>query len=270
MRYNFLSNKRGTGMEDAEWLFTGTKWRDEEDTPCANRSETDTRVSDVVPLTLAASSLSIVGSSLTIATFLAVREFRKSTVRQIITFLAIADLLTAATYFMAAVSHYHYFTPDGVKKPVERQFLQFCRAQAFLTSYFSVASFFWTAFLPLYFVFPLVFGIYHWRKRVVAVFNLTGWTVPLVICSVASFLGFLGPSQERINNALDWCFVSDDFMTRANSSLEFRTQTAIFFLMQAVCSRIWEFLVYLVTFSCYFMIFIKKCRDKKVICIHFA
>lgn len=230
---------------------------------CVKSNVTDERVGDVVPLTIAASSLSLVGSALTIVTFLAMNDLRKSTVRQIITFLAVADLLTSATYFMAGVAHYYFFTKDGIRDDEKSQFHDFCKTQAFLTSYFSMASFFWTAFLPMYFVFPLVFGVYHWKKRIILTYNITGWAVPLLICVIASSLDYLGPSHQGSNNALDWCFVSDNLMTRANSVEEFRHNMTIFFVMQAVCLRMWEFLVYLITFTCYVMIFVKKCQYRK-------
>lgn len=229
-------------------------------TDCKNYKEVDRTLVHTIPLTIASSILSLIGSLLTIATFLAWRDLRQSTARKILLFLAIADFFTAVGYFAAGTAHYYFFTPNGtLREPsskINTEFPPFCATQAFIISLFSTASFFWTSYLAVYFVIVLVAGANRWNKRLVIFFNLTAWPIPLVICTVAVSLKYLGFGETFLNAAPGVCFVSSNSTIDFTSNATFEHGIARFFIVEAVSMKVWELLAMVTISVCYMAIFV--------------
>ena len=100
-------------------------------------------------IAIVSSSLSIFGSLLIIATYLAWKDVRKSTARAIVFFLALADFGAATGYLVSSVV---FFASSN--KELSRRF---CYPAGFWTTYFPMTSYFWTAYLAVYYVLVLVF-----------------------------------------------------------------------------------------------------------------
>lgn len=223
---------------------------------CISEILVDTRVNKTIPFTIASSLLSLLGSLLTVITFVLWRDLRKSTARQILLFLAIADFFTAAGYFAAGASHSTFFNVT-LEQSKNHSFHQFCTAQSFVVAMFSTASFFWTTYLAVYFVLVLVFGIYHWGTRLLVVFNITAWSIPLIICSAAVALGYLGVGTTLLDAAPGICFVSSQgtIPYNASSASTFKGGIAKFLLVEALCMKLWEVLAMIAILVCYLVIF---------------
>ena len=212
-------------------------------------------------LTLLSSSLSIFGSCLIILTFILWKDVRKSTARIILLFLAIADLGTGISFFTSSVGYITYFYGTQQQLDNSSSYGNFCTTMSFFTTFFPVSSFFWTAYLALYFVIALVLKKPRWSKRLVIIYNLTAWTIPFVICVVAISLGILGQSGSRTSGS--WCFVEYNGTGKYNN-YSYRT----YLLLEAVCGKGWELLFYAVVIFCYSTIYCvnrKCCRiNRKV------
>jgi G protein-coupled receptor 157 len=192
-------------------------------------------------------------------------------VRILIFFLALADLGTGISYLVSSLSYliiyntnngtvdYGDNSNDSNSTPLSR----YCTAQSFFTTFFPVSSFFWTAFLAIYFVVLLVLRKPNWSKKLLVLFNIVGWGVPLVICSVAAGIGLLGSNGSRTTGG--WCFVK---MPKNNWSNDTGTQYQIFLLSEALIGKGWELLSFFIVIICYGAIFIVnrkiyKCCMKK-------
>ena len=237
----------------------------ENDSGCASYNDSIHKsVGYTAALTLASSVLSLLGSSLTILTFILWKDLRRSTARQILLFLAVADFFTAAGYFAAGATHWHFFRHnqpvDPSKYPI---FDPFCVVQSFLVATFSTSSFFWTAYLAVYFVLVLVYGVYRWNRRLIVFFNVTAWMIPSAICTTAAALKYLGPGDMALNAAPGICFVAIN--TSNVSSATFDNRVTIFFVMEALGMKLWEVLAMVVISVCYVMIFIfNRCFANQV------
>lgn len=219
-----------------------------------------------LPVTIVSSTLSIAGSILIIFTFAMWKDVRKSIARKILLFLAIADLFGALGYFCGAIVY--LFLPTN---------RTMCRIQSFWTTYFPVASFFWTAYLAIYFAVALVLKKPNWTSKLMIPFHLTAWLIPLVICVPLVGVGWLGPNPTNVNStaiyrsqvAGGWCFVSSMIFEKTNSTDEFDFWIKIYFLVEAVSGKMWEMLAYVVVIVCYCLIVCSnRCKCCKVIVCH--
>ena len=220
----------------------------------------DEKFVHTIPLTITSSLLSFIGSLLTIATFVVWKDLRQSTARRILLFLAIADLFTAIGYFSASTAHYYFFNGNGTlkdpKSSTVSEFSPFCAVQAFAVSFFSTASFFWTTYLAVYFVIVLMVGNQRWNKPLLVFFNMTAWPIPLVFCTVAASLKYLGVGETFLNAAPGICFVSSNRTINYTSNATFHFGIVRFFLVEGLCMKLWEVVAMLTISICYLISFV--------------
>ena len=205
------------------------------------------------------SLLSIFGSSLIIITFCLWKDLRRSMARIIVFLLALADLGTGLSYLVASVGFFviskidNSTTPNYSYKHSER----FCQVQSFLTTFFPVASFFWTAYLAIYFVVALVLRKTRWSMKLLVIFNITAWGIPFVICVITVSLGILGSSTSR--SSAGWCFVALSGIGHIH--YDYKTYLGL----EALCGKGWELLFYVIVIVCYSVIIcVNRCKFQKV------
>ena len=248
------------------YLFRGAL--EEDNVSCLWDTNTTTDIMQyAVPATIASSFLSIAGSILIIFTFVMWKDVRKSVARRILLFLAIADLLGALGYFCGGIFTY-----------IWKENITMCRIQSFWTTYFPVVSFFWTAYLAIYFVVALVLKKPNWTNKLMVPFHLTAWTIPLVICVVFTIMDYLGPNPTHNTNntilrsqvAVGWCYVSSGIFENVTDDIGFFIyRMHIYFFVEAVSGKMWEMLAYCVVIVSYCLIVCSnRCKCCKVIVFH--
>lgn len=220
------------------------------DEPPANFSKCVNSTTDIyhwqvgaAAIAIVSSSLSIFGSLLIITTYLAWKDVRKSTARAIVFFLALADFGAATGYLVSSIEFFTFLNLELSRS--------FCNVGGFWTTYFPMASYFWTAYLAVYYVLVLVFKKEKWRNKILIFFNLTAWLIPLVIVASATATGWIGRGHYTLSGA--WCFISDqNFENRALD--DFGHLKNLYFFMEGICGKIWEFLTIITAVTCYVLI----------------
>lgn len=203
----------------------------------------------VASITIISSFLSIVGSLLIILTFVLWKDVRRSTARIILLFLATADLGAATSYFMAGIYSIVYHPKNETNAT---NATHFCVAQSFMSTYFPVASFFWTMCLAIYFVMALVFHKPKWGRWLILVFTVLAWGVPGITCGVAVGKGYLGVGNTT---SASWCFISQDSFSNYKW----------YIVAEALIAKMWEILSYIVVLACYIVIFfVSRCKFHQV------
>lgn len=189
------------------------------------------------------SSFSVIGSLLIIFTFVAYREVR-TVGRAILVFLAIADFLTALGYIFgsALFLHYHpdrynYSTSENASSPYDNRYVHLCKFQSFVTTFFPISSFLWTANLSIYFFVTIVLRKIQAAKKLIIIFHITAWGIPLLICVPAVATGWLGPAKSH--TSVSWCWVRFD--------TDQPQKISEFYLMELICGKFWEIMTYLVS-----------------------
>ena len=230
---------------------------------------TSIAINQFVPATIVSSFLSIIGSLLIIATFVMWKDVRRSIARQILLFLAIADLMGAVWYFISGVTYYMPLS-DGVN-------MWICKIGSFWTTYFPVVSFFWTTYLAIYFAVALVLKRPNWTTKLMIPYHLTAWLIPLAICVPFTALEWLGPDNSPCpSNASDmqhvsqqvaagWCFVSSRIYENQTNNTAFQQRIQLYFFIEAVAGKMWEMISYVVVVVCYVLIVLfNRCSWCKV------
>ena len=213
----------------------------------------------VTAATILSCLLSIAGSVLIIATFLIWKDIRRSSARWILLWLAVADMFGAASYLGAGIRDVVRFSNNETIDDFDDVL---CDIQAFATTYFPVVSFFWTAYLAVYFVVNLVLRKHSWGFGLQLVFHLTAWCIPLVVLTFAAAYGLLGNGSGSGTGG--WCWVTDSFIGYSDPSNHSHSVTK-YFLIELVTGKFWEILSYFVVVLCYFLIVIvNRCEVKKV------
>lgn len=182
-------------------------------------------------------TFSCLGSLLIVLTFFILKDMRTGS-QKIITFLAVADLISAVGYIIGSVNYLHHRKSIGDCG----DFVQVCEGQATVTTYSSLVSFAWTVILALYFFLIIVFKRVKVASKLMIIYCIIAWGGPIAI--VAPLLGFdrLGYSHFAASN---WCFVKE------HKSLTNDTVTTWIIL---VAGKFWEILSYIVVSVLYIVI----------------
>ena len=146
-------------------------------------------------LTTISGSLSLLGTSLIIATYIAWKDFR-STSRRILVYISIADLFIAGSN-LVGVWHRHS-EPDGKRDVL-------CEAQSFVTTTASLWSFFWTTFLAAFMYMTVAKKKRNKAEIMLKVFHAFGWGIPLIIVGTALGLNKLGNDKDFFTSG--WCWI---------------------------------------------------------------
>ena len=249
-------------MEDGyfDGLFSGsgdntspsnTSW------DCVNLTRLKMQYAEAASATVVSSVLSVFGSFLIILTYVMWKDVRKSTARAILFFLAIADFFSATGYFVSSVVY--FAVNDGTHK-------RFCGFQSIWIAYFPMTSYFWTANFAVYYFVILVLKKNQWRKKLMFIFHLTSWLIPLAICVPAVATGWLGKGLFTLSGV--WCFVSDkNFLNQSVNNFEYLKD--MYFFMEVICGKLWEFVTCTTGMTCFVLIITcNRCRWRKVCWIH--
>ena len=184
-------------------------------------------------IAIASSSLSCLGSILIFVAFLALRDMRTGA-QKIITFLALADFISAAGYIVGSSNFImHFNVKDSHKCKV---FGTICEIQASITSWSSLSSFAWTLILAFYFYLVIVFNRRALAVKLMPLFHIIAWILPLAIIVPLAALRKLGYAPYAASN---WCFVKN---LNYESSLENDYRTIVIILM---AGKFWEILTYI-------------------------
>lgn len=205
---------------------------------CANQSDFVSFDIGPVPtyVSLVSSGFSCAGAALILVSHYALPKHMRTTIRCIITLLAMADLFNALGYAVGSINYLHFF---GVRGERCALFDQVCTIQSFITTTASLFSYFWTSILTLHFYLVIEFDLPRQRgSDVLAVYNAVVWLAPLVLSLTYLATDRLGFSPYGASN---WCFVRD----RA-TDLEERETAAL-----ALAGPVWVMLAYavIITFS---------------------
>lgn len=202
--------------------------------------------------TIVSCTFSCLGSVLIILTFLVLKDMRTGS-QKIVTFLAIADLISAVGYIIGSANylHHHHQESGDSSSGGCGSFDQICTGQATVTSYSSLASFLWTVILAFYFFLIIVFKKVKVASRLMILYNAIAWGAPLLIVVPLLACKKLGYAHYAASN---WCFVKGTDR-RLNKDWEST-------LLILVAGKFWEILSYIVVTVLYAVIigFMSKVR----------
>ncbi|XP_052819751.1 G-protein coupled receptor 157-like [Mya arenaria] len=190
-------------------------------------------------------SSSIFGSVIIFWTYWKIPAIRNFS-RKLLLFLTVADLLTAIGNLIGGI---RYFALEYSENPCKR--LQksdsVCVAQSFITTFSSMASFFWTVAIAGYIVLQLTVRSVGTRsKRALVVYNLICWGFPGYITVLALCLGVLG--QDNSVGTGGWCWIT--------SAITYDQQNFWMF----VSGKAWEITCYILTTLLYMVTKMILCK----------
>lgn len=164
-------------------------------------------------LVLSSCSLSFLGSSLIIVSYLLWPDLR-TTPRRLLLFLSVADWLSAGSFGYGAWSRFRGDSPG-------------CVAQGAVSTFSNTSSFFWTVAVYLYLL--IVRCSQRAAESLLLAFHLVSWGVPLAITVAALCLNKIGYNASEVS--VGWCWI--------------RIQAPDRVLWMLLTGKIWEFLAYL-------------------------
>ena len=122
-------------------------------------------------LTAVTSILSIIGSLIIIACYVAFKDMR-TVGRKLLVYLSVADFLTAFGNFLGIM---WYYSRDGMS---ESGVKWFCEFHAALTFFSSISSFLWTVAIALHLYICVVKKDAHTADKLVPGFHVVCWVIP--------------------------------------------------------------------------------------------
>ena len=208
-------------------------------------------VQDVGPsiVALVSCSISIFSSLLILYTYVRWKDVRTGS-RSIITFLAIADLVTASGYVIGSANYIYEYRNWKDRNPYDpcNTFNTVCEIQSFLTTTSSMSSFAWTSILAVYLYLIIVKAKIRTAYRLMPLFHIIAWLLPLVITLPLLIKDRLGYAPFAASN---WCFISarsvrnKDLCGNLNYEL---------FLLVLVGGKLWEIITYVLIIILYMAI----------------
>ena len=153
-------------------------------------------------LSLVSSSLSCIGASSIIITYLLFREL-KTGLRSIITYLSIADFVTAFGIIIGGANYLVHYQKTG---ETCYRFETICSLQSFVTTWSQLSSYVWTCVLAFYLFCTVVANKNQFVNRLIPAFHIMAWGVPITIVMPLLATDHLGYSPYA---AANWCFIKD-------------------------------------------------------------
>ncbi|XP_063292791.1 G-protein coupled receptor 157 [Pelobates fuscus] len=160
--------------------------------------------------------LSFIGSALIIFTHVRWPELR-SRPRELLLYLSVADLLSAASYFYGVLRDFNGPRWD-------------CVAQGAVSTFSNTSSFFWTMSVALYLYITIVHSKKALADHMIYWFHLVSWGVPLVITVAAVSLQKIGYDASYVS--VGWCWINID----AEDKL----------MWMLLTGKVWEILAYII------------------------
>ncbi|XP_062821757.1 G-protein coupled receptor 157 [Anolis carolinensis] len=170
-------------------------------------------------------ALSFLGSGLLVGTHALWPELRTRP-RQLLLYLSLADLLSAASYFYGVLMDFGSSSWD-------------CVAQGALSTFANTSSFFWTMAVAFYLYLTIVRGS-HSSAALLCFFHVVSWGVPLIITVAAVGLKKIGYDASDVS--VGWCWI------------DINSEDRVFWMLLA--GKMWEILAY-VTLPVFYLL-IKK------------
>ncbi|XP_070825035.1 G-protein coupled receptor 157 [Chaetodon trifascialis] len=180
----------------------------------ANGNQTVVYLSEQV-VVLFSCSLSFLGSSLIILTYIAWSDMR-TTPRKLLVYLSVSDWLSAVSY---AFGVWSVFRTDSLD----------CVVQGAISTFANTSSFFWTVAIAVYLYVFIVRSSQRVADSLVLFFHLVSWGVPLAITVAAVSLNKIGYDASEVS--VGWCWVRIHASDRV--------------LWMLLTGKIWEFMAYL-------------------------
>ena len=150
---------------------------------------------------------SMIGSVLMIIPYVLWKDVR-SGLRTIVTYLSIADFFTAFGYTMASFNYIRYRHAKDIDYFKACQtFSTVCQIQAYISSWASLSSFWWTAILAFYLYYTITKGNVNALNKWFPLFHVFVWGSPLIVMLPLLVTGSLGYS---LFSAGGWCFIASD------------------------------------------------------------
>ena len=156
-------------------------------------------------VSIVSSTLSCFGAASIIFTYLLFKELRTTT-RSVITFLAIADLITALGYVVGGINYLLYSYKKNYHSKECDTFQTVCAIQSYITTWSQLSSFLWNCFLAFFLYLMIVYGKHKLANRLINLFHFVAWLVPIAIALPLLVQGYLGFSPYAASN---WCFIRD-------------------------------------------------------------
>ena len=157
---------------------------------------------------LISGSLSLIGAALNMIAYCAFKDLRKGTAQAIIALLAMADFLLASSYILGASIHLAHGTTTNymLNEKDCYNFNILCQIQGFMGMWMLGCSFTWTSVLAVHFFLATVCTCSTWPYKLMPVYNIVAWLVPLAYTLPILLLGKLG-----YNRNFTWtCFIRND------------------------------------------------------------
>nr|XP_006127156.1 G-protein coupled receptor 157 [Pelodiscus sinensis] len=167
--------------------------------------------------------LSFLGASLLVFTHALWPELRTRP-RQLLLYLSLADLLSAASYFYGVLQDFEASSWD-------------CVLQGALSTFSNTSSFFWTMAIALYLYITIVRGT-PTGMGLLCFFHVMSWGVPLGITVAAVALKKIG--YDASNVSVGWCWINLEAEDRI--------------LWMLLAGKLWELLAYVILPVLYILI----------------
>lgn len=140
--------------------------------------------------------LSVFGAGLIIFTYAVYKNLR-TTARQLLVNLSIADIIISLSHFVGLLAHYESVFPITVElaKTGNVTLLYttpLCSAQGALTAFGTVASFLWSMLVAVYMLVLTQTRTAKPRKILVPILYIVSWGVPTVIVIFLAAMDYLG------------------------------------------------------------------------------
>lgn len=188
-------------------------------------------------VSLVSGSLSIISSLCIIITYFIWPEIR-SISRQIIVFLSLADLFTALGYVIGSANYLQYGNGNDTASFAAdcEAFTRTCVVQSSITTWSSMASFWWTTILAVHLYVTLVKRHVSLPGRFLPVCHLLAWVTPIMIVMPLLWTGQLGYSHVATSS---WCFIKHQH------------HKFVQVMLILVGGKLWEILTYLIILILY-------------------
>ena len=212
---------------------------------CHNGSHGYSAISDlpkiVVPAIAGCISAiaSMLGAALILFAYCAFKDLRKETAQKIITLLALADIGTAASLMLGILNlfvykHYSSDISDDKESSACSIFYIICQLQAFVGLGFSLSGYVWTALLAVHLLLATVLSHSNWTERLLPLYNIVAWTLPIIVSLSLLLRGKLGYSPTYPTT----CFLSAYAEKHESSKVTLIVEEIILWGVEAVCAII--------------------------------
>ncbi|KAL5014708.1 hypothetical protein ScPMuIL_008978 [Solemya velum] len=158
-----------------------------------------------VIVTITICVFSLVGSLIIFLSHCLVSELRRYDSRKLLLYLTIADCLTAFGNLLGAL-RYEMYIKGQIFKSADAICLnsdKLCVAQSVITTFSSLASFFWTLVIAFH-----LLATVKWESRAIRMslyYHLLCWGVPGILTIAAAGKGVLG--DNHLEGTGSWCWI---------------------------------------------------------------